>query len=100
MSEQVRRGSGNVFRDLGSSDAEAENLRVRSVLMCRIERVIRDEGWTQREAARVLGVTQPRISDLARGKIDRFSVDSLMEILGRCGLVVTVTAKRRGRRVA
>lgn len=100
MSEKIRRGSGNVFRDLGASEAEAENLRVRSALMRQIERLIRDEGWSQREAARVLGVTQPRISDLARGKIDRFSVDSLIEILGRCGLAVTVTAKRRGRRVA
>ena len=100
MTEQIRRGSGNVFRDLGASEAEAENLRVRSLLMMRLERLIRAEGWTQREAARVLGVTQPRVSDLTRGKIDRFSVDSLIGLLGRCGLIVTVVAKRRGRRVA
>lgn len=100
MSELIRRGSGNVFRDLGASEPEAENLRVRSVLMARLERLIRDEGWTQREAARILGVTQPRISDLTRGKIGRFSVDSLIEMLGRCGLVITVSAKRRTRRVA
>ena len=100
MNEQIRRGSGNVFRDLGASEAEAENLRVRSLLMMRLERLIRAEGWTQREAAKILGVTQPRISDLTRGKIDRFSVDSLIELFGRCGLMVTVSAKRRPRRVA
>lgn len=100
MTEQIRRGSGNVFRDLGASEAEAENLRVRSLLMMRLERLIRAEGWTQREAARVLGETQPRVSDLTRGKIGRFSVDSLNGMLGRCGVVVTVSAKRRARRVA
>lgn len=100
MSEQIRRGSGKVFRDLGASEAEAENLRVRSLLMMRLERLIREEGWTQREAAKILGVTQPRISDLTRGRIDRFSVDSLIELLGRCGLTVTVSAKPRPRKVA
>ena len=100
MSERIRRGSGNVFRDLGHTQVEAENLRVRSALMRVIERLIREEEWTQREAARALGVTQPRVSDLTRGTIGRFSVDSLMEMLGRGGLVVSVTAKRRSRRVA
>jgi predicted XRE-type DNA-binding protein len=100
MSEQIRRSSGNVFRDLGASEAEAENLRVRSVMMMQLESLIRKEGWTQREAARVLGVTQPRVSDLMRGKIGRFSVDSLIELYGRCGLAVTFSAKRKRRRVA
>ncbi len=100
MSEQIRRASGNVFRDLGASEAEAENLRVRSAMMMQLESLIRKEGWTQREAARILGVTQPRVSDLMRGKIGRFSVDSLIELYGRCGLAVTFSAKRKRRRVA
>lgn len=100
MSEQIRRSSGNVFRDLGASEAEAENLRVRSVMMMQLESLIRKEGWTQREAARILGVTQPRVSDLMRGKIGRFSVDSLIELYGRCGLAVSFSVKRKRRRVA
>ncbi len=100
MSEQIRRSSGNVFRDLGFSEAESENLKVRSLLMMKLESLIRKEGWTQREAARILGVTQPRVSDLMRGKIDRFSVDNLIELYGRCGLEVTFSTRRKPRRVA
>jgi predicted XRE-type DNA-binding protein len=100
MNEQIRRSSGNVFKDLGASEKEAENLRVRSLLLMKLEAMIRKSGWTQREAARVLGVTQPRVSDLMRGKIGRFSVDNLIELYGRLGLEVTFSAKRRGRRVA
>lgn len=48
----------------------------------------------------MLGVTQPRVSDLVRGKVDRLSVDSLIELLGRCGMTVTFTARKRPRRIA
>jgi predicted XRE-type DNA-binding protein len=100
MSERIRRSSGNVFRDLGASEKDAENLRVRSLLLMRLESMIRKSGWTQRETAKVLGVTQPRVSDLMRGKIGRFSVDNLIELYGRLGLEVNFTARRRPTRVA
>ena len=85
MRIRITRSSGNVFLDLGFAPAEAENLALRASLMTRLERIIREHGWTQREAAAKLGVTQPRISDLGRGKIDRFSVDSLQVLLFRSG---------------
>jgi predicted XRE-type DNA-binding protein len=85
MRIRINRSSGNVFLDLGFKPEEAENLALRASLMTRLERIIREQGWTQREAAVRLGVTQPRISDLARGKIDRFSVDSLQVLLFRSG---------------
>ena len=99
MTIRVRRSTGNVFRDLGFSAAEAENLRVRSLLMIRIEKLIYSRGWTQSEAAKALGVSQPRISDLVRGKFDKFSADTLIEMLGRAGVEVTITTRQR-RRVA
>ncbi len=99
MTIRVRKSTGNVFRDLGFGAAEAENLRVRSLLMIRIEKLIASRGWTQSEAAKALGVSQPRISDLVRGKFDKFSADTLIEMLGRAGVEVTITTRQR-RRVA
>ena len=99
MAVRVRRSSGNVFSDLGFSRQEAEHLKIRSDLMIRLTRLIEARHLTQAQAARLLGVTQPRISDLVRGKIDRFSVDSLIEMLGHAGARITVLV-RPGRRVA
>ena len=97
MPEKIRKSSGNVFRDPGFPPAEAENLRVRTNLMIQLEKLIEARGWTQREAAQHLGVSQPRISDLVRGKLERFSADSLIEMFGRAGFTVTVGAHRRSR---
>lgn len=99
MATQVRRSSGNVFRDLGFSRQEAEHLKIRSDLMIRLTKLIETRRLTQARAARLFGVTQPRISDLVRGKIDRFSVDSLIKMLGNAGARITVVVKQR-RRVA
>ncbi|HSF04076.1 MAG TPA: helix-turn-helix transcriptional regulator [Solirubrobacterales bacterium] len=97
MTTKVRRSSGNVFRDLGFPDAEAENLRIRSELMARLRRLIEARKLTQARAARLLGVSQPRVSDLVRGKIDLFSIDTLVRMLGRAGMRVTLTARARKR---
>ena len=99
MAIRIRRSSGNVFRDLGFEPEEAENLKVRADLMIELSKLIKARKLTQVRAAKLLGVTQPRVSDLVRGKIDRFSVDSLIEMLGRAGVRVEITTKRR-RRVA
>ena len=88
MATKVRRSSGNVFRDLGFPREEAENLKIRSDLMIRLTRVIDARGLTQAQAAELLGVTQPRVSDLVRGKIDRFSIDTLVAMLGQAGVRV------------
>ena len=72
MVTKLHRSSGNVFRDLGFPPDEAEHLQVRSDLMIRLTRILEARGLTQAAAATLLGVTQPRISDLMRGKVDRF----------------------------
>ena len=97
MASRVRRSSGNVFKDLGFRDPEAENLRIRSDLMARLRKLIEDEGLTQAQAARMLGVSQPRVSDLVRGRIDLFSIDTLVNLLAKSGIRVTVKVHARTR---
>lgn len=99
MAVRVRQASRNVYRDLGFSADEAENLRGRSELMIHLTKIIARRGLTQAAAAEMLRVAQPRISDLVRGKIDRFSIDSLVEMLGRAGVQVRFVLKAR-RKVA
>jgi predicted XRE-type DNA-binding protein len=98
MATKMRRSSGNVFRDLGYGAEEAEHLRIRSVLMATLTRLIEERNLTQAEAARVFGVTQPRVSDLVRGKIDLFSIDTLVDMLARAGMKVEFTAKPTSKR--
>lgn len=91
MRRQITPSSGNVFRDLGFGEEEAAHLEVRSTLMFMIRKLIQDRCLTQAKAARLLGVTQPRISDLVRGRIDLFSIDSLVDMLARAGIKVAVS---------
>ena len=86
----IARSSGNVFEDLGFTREEAEHLRIRSALMATLRQVIEAKRLTQAQAAALLGVTQPRISDLVRGKIDLFSIDTLVDMLSRAGLQVEI----------
>jgi len=93
MAVRKRHTSDNVFRDLGFSPEESENLKTRADLMIQLTKMIKDRALTQAAAARLFGVTQPRISDLVRGKIDRFSIDGLVEMLGHAGVRVSFVLK-------
>lgn len=81
----------NVFDAVADTPEEAANLTLRSDLMDKIEEIIKQSGWTQAEAAKRCGVTQPRINDLLRGRISRFSVDALVNIAAKLGRRVTVS---------
>lgn len=100
MTVTMTRGSGNVFLDMGFPPEEAAHLQIRSKMMIMIKVLIKERRLTQKKAATVLGVTQPRVSDIVRGRIDRFSVDTLIEMLTRLGIDVEFTAKRRRARSA
>lgn len=84
----------NIFRDLGFDDAEAENLKLRSTLMQRVEKFVKQSNMTQSEAASVLGLTQPRLNQLLKGKIQLFSLDALVNMLANAGMRVTLTVKK------
>lgn len=82
---KITESSGNVFLDLGFSPEEATILAMRSQLMGELRIKIRDMGWTQAEAAEILGVSQSRVSDLIRGKFEKFSLDMLITLATRAG---------------
>lgn len=102
MKLKLTRSTGNVFRDLGFSPDEAEHLRVRSDLLVQLQKAIKSQGLKQVEAAKLLEVTQPRVSDLMRGRLDLFSVDTLIDMLARLGIRVRVvfSSSKRPARVA
>lgn len=77
---------GNIFIDLGFDEAEANVLLMRTDLMIDIRKFIEAKGWTQAEAAKHLGITQPRVSKLMKRKYDEFSLDMLVTLAGRLGL--------------
>jgi predicted XRE-type DNA-binding protein len=84
----------NVFEALEDDPAVAKNLFIRSRLMIEIREYIRKNKLTQKEASIKTGVTQPRISDLMRGKIDLFTIDTLVSMLEKLGIDVDVTLTR------
>jgi predicted XRE-type DNA-binding protein len=83
-------GSGNVFADLGFSPEEASLLQMRADLMNELRQVIEARGWTQVAAARELGISQSRVSDLVRGKWQQFSLDMLVTLAVRAGRQVSL----------
>jgi|SRR4026208_271558 predicted XRE-type DNA-binding protein len=98
---RITPSTGNVFRDLGFSKEESEHLLVRADLLIQVQKVIASKGLKQAEAAKVLQVTQPRVSDLLRGRIDLFSTDALIDMLARLGIGVRLVVKpSRSRKVA
>ena len=80
----------SVWDAIADTPEEAANLRVRAELMEKIAALIADSGWTQADAAEQCGVTQPRVNDLLRGRISRFSLDALVNIAAALGRRVHV----------
>ena len=76
----------NIWDAIEDDPAQRENMKVRSALMTVLTDFILTEGMTQAQAAKRFGVTQPRISDLMRGKINLFAIDTLVNMLGAAGL--------------
>lgn len=101
MARQLRvtASTGNVFRDVGFRREEAEHLLVRADLMIQVQKLIATRRLKQKEAAQILRVSQPRVSDLLRGRIDLFSTDALIDMLARFGARVRLTVKPSRRRL-
>lgn len=86
------RGSANVFTDLGFGPDEADNLLLRAQLMSHVRDAARE--MTQQEAAVLFGVSQPRLNDVLRGKIDKVSLDALVNMLGHAGMRVELKVRK------
>jgi len=94
---EVDRGSGNVFADLGYEDAKERRLKVE--LAMEVNHILRQRDLAQAEAARALGILQPHVSDLVRYRLNRFSVERLMQFLTHLGKDVEIRiAERPARR--
>ncbi len=78
-------GSGNVFRDMGFSSAEANKKLLKCQLAIAIEYIIQANGWTQAQAAKKLGIVQPRISEIMSTRVHRFTLDTLIKYLNQLG---------------
>ena len=90
MKKQGKKGSGNVFLDLGFEPAEAAVLQMRANLMSDLRSYIEKEGLSQADAAKRLGIAQSRVSDLVRGKWEKFSLEMLITLEARLGRTVRV----------
>jgi predicted XRE-type DNA-binding protein len=99
-STKLTRSSGNVFRDVGFPEEEAQHLLIRSDLMIHVQKSIEVRGLKQAEVAKLLRVSQPRVSDLLRGRIDLFSTDTLIDMLARLGVSVRLVLRPKSRQVA
>jgi predicted XRE-type DNA-binding protein len=94
---KVEPSSGNVFRDFGFGPKDAESLRLRAELMVELKRLIQVRKLTQSSAARLFGATQPRVSDLVRGRIDLFSIEALVNMLAKAGRRIELKFSAAGR---
>lgn len=80
----------SVWDAIENTPQEAASMKARAALMMGLSEVIRQQGITQAEAAALLGVTQPRVSDLMRGKVNLFSLDTLMDMAATAGMAPTI----------
>jgi predicted XRE-type DNA-binding protein len=106
MSKSGRGGSGsrktkrpnaadqNIFRELGFAEDEAVNLQIRCLLAIEISDIIDSNGWTQKQAAEVLEVPQPRIAEIVKTKIDHYSIDLLVKYLTKLGRRVSFSIEK------
>ncbi len=88
---EVERSSGNVFADLGLPDAD--KLKIKSGLVIEIIQAVRKLGLTQKEAARRMGITQPKVSGMMRGDFSNLSERKLMDCLNRLGYDIEIKVK-------
>ncbi len=82
--------NGNIFEDLGFEPQEAAKLKIKAQLMCQISEWIKEKQLKQEEASQLLHITRPRVSDIICGKSGKFTIDALIDILGKTGKHVTV----------
>lgn len=96
MTIHITRARKNIFEDLGFDADTAKNRKLRADLMIAIRKIVEDRKLKQTAAATLLGTTQPRISDLMRGEIDEFTIDSLVNMLSHAGVDVELRLDRTG----
>ena len=90
MNNKIIKGQENIFDDLGFESDEAANLKIRADLILDLQRYIKKQEWTQQEAADFFNETQPTISNLMNGDIEKFSIDKLVQMIVKTGMQIKV----------
>ena len=90
MNNQIIQAQENIFEDLGFEPEEAANLKIKADLILDLQRYIKKQKWTQQEAAIFFNETQPRISNLMNGDLERFSIDKLVQMIVKAGMQIKV----------
>jgi predicted XRE-type DNA-binding protein len=93
----MKKRSGNVFIDLGYPEEQAINIVARLELMVQIEDIVKKHDWTQKQAAKILRLTQSRVSELMSGRSEKFTVDMLMKLLDHLGKKVVFRVIPKGK---
>jgi predicted XRE-type DNA-binding protein len=94
---RVTRGGGNVFEDIGVPDAEDH--MAKAELVSELKHIIDREGWTQAQAAKIMGMAQPDVSRLLRGQFSNYSIDRIMRFLRSAGCELQITIRTKGKRL-
>ena len=89
--DKIIRGSGNIYKDLGHPNAE--EMQAKAILASRIMSIIEKNKWTQKKAAEMLGLTQPKISLLSRGQFSSFSIGKLINLLNKLNQDIEIVIK-------
>ena len=90
MNNQIIKGQENIFDDLGFEPDESVNFKIRADLILDLQKYIKQQQWTQQETAAFFNETQPRISNLMNGDIERFSIDKLVQMIVKTGMQIKV----------
>ena len=90
---KLEKSSGNIFKDLGFSDEEAASMHTRGQLAIEIKKIIEAHGWSQREAAKEMGIAQPRVAEIIKMRIEHFTIDTLIKYLGKLHHKVSVVVE-------
>ncbi len=90
MNNQIIKSQENIFEDLGFEPDKAANLKIRADLILDLQRHIKKRKWTQQQAADFFNETQPIISNLMNGDIERFSIDKLVQMIVKTGMQIKV----------
>ncbi len=83
----------DIWDAIESNSGDSAHMRIRATLLVAIQREIQDRKWRQKDVAKFLKISQPRVSDLLRGWIDRFSIDTLVDVANRLGLHIEMHVK-------
>ncbi|MDE2259848.1 MAG: XRE family transcriptional regulator [Betaproteobacteria bacterium] len=93
-----KRRFDSVWDAIEDTPQEAASMKVRAAILIAIQEYLKEKNMTQADAASLLGVTQPRVSDLMRGKIELFSLDTLVNMVSTTGREIEVRVKNKGQR--